>query len=184
MNTIELMNALKGNSKTRKYFYGVYAADALPGTIKKKPAILIANTDSSDKPGKHWVACYLPRTGSAEFFDSFGNKPNKIEFLRFLKQNSLHYTYNKKILQSDFSTTCGLWCCVYLHQRCIGKKMCEITRMFSSKDRALNDRKVNVLYGRIFNFSVKQEPQRGGRRKQSSVVQICKSKYECDVALK
>lgn len=180
MNTIELMRALKGCEITRKYISGVYAADMLPETkLKKKPAILIANTDGSDKPGEHWVAFYFPRTGDAEFFDSFGNRPKKIEFLRFLRRNSLHYTYNKKRLQSDFSTTCGLWCCVYLHQKCMGKKMSEITSMFSQKNRQMNDEKVKSMYDRIFKPSLAQKSQRGGRRKSDYIIQSCKSRNQC-----
>lgn len=77
MNTIELMKVLSDNRETRKYFRGVLAADSLPVARLRKPAILVANTDGSDKPGEHWVAFYFPRIGTAEYFDSFGNKPKK-----------------------------------------------------------------------------------------------------------
>ena len=57
MNTFELQKILFSDSITRNYFIGVYSRDQLP-IIKDYPSCFILNTDTSDKPGEHWLAIY------------------------------------------------------------------------------------------------------------------------------
>lgn len=66
--------------KLKECFRGVYAADELPteGFSTEKNA-LIVNTDTSDKPGSHWLAIFSNRRKTkggfqrvVEVFDSYG----------------------------------------------------------------------------------------------------------------
>ena len=58
MNTKQIWQALTSNTKTEPYFDGVFAIDELC-KIKKKPELIICNTDPSNKPGQHWVLLFF-----------------------------------------------------------------------------------------------------------------------------
>ena len=141
---------LSRNKVTSKYFKGVFPADKLPTKIKK-PALIIANTDPSNKPGRHWVAFYLPKVGPPEYFDSVGFPPQQEEFLKFLKNHGKAFKYNQKRLQGSLSTTCGNYCGVYLYYRVKQISFSDFLKLFSSKDFARNDKKIEEMYNKIFN---------------------------------
>ena len=121
MDTMQNKNVMKNNIKTKQYFRGVFASDKLPKTKISKPSCFIVNTDPSSKPGTHWVAIYFPKTGNAEYFDSFGMQPKIKSILKFISVNNKNYTFNKIQLQNVFSAACGNYCCEYLLHRCMGK---------------------------------------------------------------
>lgn len=148
MNTIQLLVDMNKNKSVKKYFKGVFPSDKLPKKIKK-PALIIANTDPSNRPGAHWVAFYLPKQGPAEYFDSIGRSPELKEFLNFLKQNSKSFVYNKKRIQGMLSTTCGNFCGVYLYSRSNKIPFKKFLKIFSN-DFTVNDAKILELYQKIF----------------------------------
>lgn len=139
MNTVQIMNVMKKNNKTKQYFQGVFASDKLPKLKVKKPSCFIINTDPSSKPGTHWVAIYFPKKGSAEYFDSFGFKPKIKSITNFLTANCKRYTYNKIQLQNIFSTVCGNYCCEYLMHRCQGKSKNLFFKKYPFKNTTQND---------------------------------------------
>ena len=55
MNTAQIAHALEHDPVARKKFCGVFPSDKLPQTIDKYPCGIVANTDPSTKPGKHWI---------------------------------------------------------------------------------------------------------------------------------
>ena len=59
---------------TKRYFDGIVARDEFKNP-KKRPSFVIANTDVSSGPGKHWVTFFFPKHGKPEFFDSLGLRP-------------------------------------------------------------------------------------------------------------
>ena len=63
------------SSRCRGQFMGVFSSDTLPTSIKKRPAIIVCNTDPSDRGGEHWICIYVDRNRCGEFFDSFGRRP-------------------------------------------------------------------------------------------------------------
>lgn len=142
--------SLSRNKFTCKYFKGVFPVDKLPTKIKK-PALIIANTDPSTKPGRHWVAFYLPKVGPPEYFDSIGVPPKQKEFLTFLKKHGTRYKFNNKRLQGALSTTCGNYCGVYLYYRAKKTSFRDFLKLFSNTDFSRNDAKVKEMYERIFH---------------------------------
>lgn len=150
MNTSEIAKILNCNEYTNKYFKGVYSLDKIPN-FKKRPALLVINTDLSSEPGEHWVAIFLPKKGYPEFFDSYGRRPQKKEFLSFLIKNFKRYVYNKKRLQSSFSAVCGQYCCVFLWFRSFGQSMKEFLKNFDSTNYAQNDKLVKQFFKFIFH---------------------------------
>ena len=67
MDTIQLTLILRKDKFTRGVFQGVYPSDKLPASVSQYPALYIANLDTSDKPGSHWVAFISPRSKGQNF---------------------------------------------------------------------------------------------------------------------
>ena len=112
MDTIQLTLILRKDKFTRGVFQGVYPSDKLPASVSQYPALYIANVDTSDKPGSHWVAFYFTKEQEGEFFDSYGAPPSKYSgtFTTFLNNNSNQWTFNTVTLQSIYSKVCGHYC--------------------------------------------------------------------------
>ena len=109
MNTIQLASILRKDKFTRTVFQGVYPSDKLPTGVSSFPALLIANVDTSDEPGSHWVAFYFTKERKGEFFDSYGLPPSSYSgtFSSFLNNSSNDWSFNSVTLQSIDSKVCG-----------------------------------------------------------------------------
>ena len=113
-------------SRRVKDFDGVFSVDTLPD----RPRILVANTDPSNEPGRHWV-CIRIEGGRGEFFDSFGRRPNAL-FGRYLNRHCWLWTYNDRQIQSVTSKFCGHYCVCYCLLRSSGIDMRKIMSSFTS----------------------------------------------------
>lgn len=167
MNNIEITKVLSKNRLTKNCFRGVFPIDRIPNRVYKKPASYVINTDPSYAPGTHWVAIHFPkgRRSPAEFFDSFGRAPFNKKFIEFLTNNSERYIYNVRELQNRFSLMCGKYCCLYLLDRCSGKKMKDFINRFKKNMSSTlsNDRTVNFLFRKLF---LKQKKKKNVAKKR------------------
>lgn len=163
MNTLEISAALAGNKFTKSSFKGVYALNRIPKVLIR-PAAIVVNTDPSSQPGTHWIAMYFPRKGCAEFFDSYGLRPSRKEFVETLQSNAGCYISNGKRLQGDFSSVCGQYCCLFIWNRCKKKSMADFIQLFSRRQQHLNDRKAEQMFRHI--FSCRTSMQQRSRRLQ------------------
>ena len=102
MDTIQLTLILRKDKFTRGVFQGVYPLDKLPASVSQYAALYIANVDTNDKPGSHWVAFYFTKEQEGEFFDSYGAPLSKYSetFTTFLNNNSNQWIFNTLTLQS------------------------------------------------------------------------------------
>ena len=75
MNTIQISKVL---TKHVKYFQGFYPIDLLQSTLTKS-SIIVINLDKPYMPGSHWVGLCFYDCGYAEYFDSYGLPPYKLE---------------------------------------------------------------------------------------------------------
>ena len=123
MDTKQLLSVLKRNVTE---FLGVFPSDKLP-VSKVKPFYFVANTDPSNKPGTHWVAVFVNADGTAEYFDSYGLKPNVASIASFLRQYK-KCKFNTKRIQGMFSSVCGHYCVYYVIHRSKGIEMDIIAR--------------------------------------------------------
>ena len=141
------MNTLDINKILRKYnqFRGTYSRNLLPNKINK-PFGIVINTDPSSEPGEHWVAIYMSTEGELEYFDSFGLPPLHAEIIEFLDNNCVNgWSYNTITFQSIYSTTCGMYCVIYLYFKCTGKSFYDFTALFNYNE-TINDKIAKILY--------------------------------------
>ena len=138
MNTQQLRCILKRSPKT--CHVPVISVDQLPANVLQYPHGYIVNTRDSTQPGKHWVAFWFESPGYGQFFDSFGKRPGyyRHEFTKFLKENTVNYEWNTKVLQHDDSKTCGLYVLFYILLKSKGITLQQIQQRFTS-DR-INDK--------------------------------------------
>ena len=139
MNTVEIQKILEKELGSVK-FLGVYASDKLPKYIISKPSCLVVNTHNSSEPGEHWVSIYLDHDENIDFFDSYGNNPEKYpQFESFLNKNGKKsINWNDNIIQGKSSVTCGNYSVFFCIHRSKGIPMHRIANFFSA-DRSLND---------------------------------------------
>lgn len=146
MYNFEILSALESNKCINKYMYGVYPLDQIPRLIKSKPVFFVVNTHKAKYKGEHWVAIYIPVKGYTIYFDSYGFPPRHTEIKTFLKNNCNKYIYNKRQLQSSFSTVCGEFCCMFLLYQCHKKNLKSFYTRFGTKNLTSNDIKIKKSF--------------------------------------
>jgi hypothetical protein len=141
MDSVQILHKLKKLNRKHGNIYqvGVFAADTLP-VIYNKPAAFVANTDTQDRPGSHWVAFFIPKRGKPEYFDSYGLSAMVEGHLDFCSNGST-WLYNKKEFQSVTSKVCGQYCLAFLSSRMSGMSLKRFQTRFSSNTR-INDKLV------------------------------------------
>lgn len=134
MNTKELWTALSLNSKTNPFFDGIFSFDTLL-QIKKKPRLIICNTDPSSKPGTHWVLFFFGEK-STDYYDSLGNKITYYgsNFFKFIKRFSKILVFSKIRTQPVNTSLCGQYCLFYAYHKCMNNniKMNEILKKMTN----------------------------------------------------
>ena len=157
MNTYELTSLLNRAPQLKHLHGQVCAKDLLP---KEKPLDVkayVINTDTSDKPGEHWVAIYFRNNNEAIYFDSYGLPPLEDYILPFIQRNARHWIYNNELLQSPWSRVCGMYCINILDQlgRGLDLKTAIHEQLYGTgEDPYQNDRYVEMWfslnYGQLY----------------------------------
>ena len=149
MNTRDILSIISQDSKIKPILEGVVARDKLPS--KKLPMAIIANTDTGDGPGEHWIGMYFPVAGKAMYWDSYGMPPHHKEFLDYLGDN---YHYNDVQLQSPFSSACGQHSIFFLAMTSRGCNVKQIQNCFG-RNLADNDQLVTEFINRNYNVNTR-----------------------------
>ena len=110
-----------------------------------KPALFIVNTDTSDKPGSHWIVVFVKDCKISEYFDPLGKSPDGY-FSNYLSEQSKSYSYNTKRCQNYGTNICGQYCLFYCYFRARGYSMEDIVKMFDENDLVYNDQLVYFFY--------------------------------------
>ena len=149
MKTHELVQALLSNPTTHKVTYGVFARDQLPRHLRKqRPVAIIVNTHQKTKRGEHWVAFYFHKNGQTMYFDSYGLPPSYPEFVSFLKNNAVSYTYNTRRVQGN-KRTCGHYC-LYFIMSMVRKQPQKMFRHLNINNPTDNDKWIQDWYKYTF----------------------------------
>ena len=156
MNSTQLAIILTKDKYIRAVFQGAYPSDKLPTRVSSFPTLFIANVDTSEKPGSHWVAFYFAKERKGEFFDSYGLPPSNYigTFSSFLNKNSNGWSFNSVTLQSINSKVCGHYCLYYALFRCRNIGMSTIVHRFS-KNIQRNDFLVKRFIEKHFPLGLK-----------------------------
>ncbi|CAC5426311.1 unnamed protein product [Mytilus coruscus] len=72
MNTYQLQCAIVSDIDLHRSFLGVFSSDELSHVHLLPEMGVIANTDVTGLPGRHWVAFFCKRKNILEVYDSFG----------------------------------------------------------------------------------------------------------------
>ena len=157
MNTGELSRCLAQDSFVNKQFFGVFPADKLPpagsGTEqssgKPRRMLIITNSQKSGLPGAHWCAWDIDGR-VAEFFDSYGQRPNAVPAFKRYATQFRTVTYNKKRIQSSLSTICGQLCVAYLQHKARGVGMEAFVDHFAGRNPVLTEETLNQMINETF----------------------------------
>ena len=114
-------------------FAGVKAYDKIPSKVSSYPCGFVINTDPSHKKGEHWISIYFDGERRCQYFCSFGTSPFGQTF-DFVKANSNSVCYNKKTIQSFFSSFCGYYAAYHLLLACRGYSLLDVIKTFDLTD--------------------------------------------------
>ena len=76
MNTIANSEYLNRDLICSKKFYSVCPANKIP-KLRSLPALIVCNTDTSSRPGEHWIVLYVDENRIGEYYDSMGRFQTK-----------------------------------------------------------------------------------------------------------
>ena len=121
-------------------FIGVFSRTRIPIT-NSFPAGYIINLDNFGSPGFHWIAVYVS-IKYIYIFDSFGrnflNDPFISAFLRSFANQRI-FVSSPYILQHHNSSTCGLYCILFILILSRGYSFNQFISMFNLKRTKCND---------------------------------------------
>ena len=131
MNSLEISSILHKNKYSKQCFKGVFSSNNIRTTFDNDyPYGLVVNTDKAGEPGTHWVAIFVQNANTAEYFDSYGENPNR-DIENFLKTFK-YVNKNKSKIQSAFDISCGPHVIYYIIEKCKGKTLNEIINSLST----------------------------------------------------
>lgn len=141
----QIVNALMADPRARHVFKGIAPRDRLKSirVNSRYPSAYVINLDRHDEEGSHWVACYFSgKGGEAEYFDPYGLPPNCPEIAQFIKTNSRRHKWNRRVLQSPLSKTCGLYAIYFVKKKARGYSLEKVLLPFHPYKLYYNDRRI------------------------------------------
>ena len=130
MIIIEISEYLNRDLICSTIFYGVHPANKIP-KLRSLPSLIVYNTDTSNRPGEHWIVLYVDENRRGEYFESMGRFPTKW-FKRCLDENCTAI-WNEKQLQSVISKFSGQYCIFYCLYRCRGVDVGTVAKMCTKR---------------------------------------------------
>lgn len=135
-----LAKILRSDPAIRRYPFEIYCWGEKWKQIARVPASFVFNTDARSRGrGEHWVAVFIDRDWSADYFDSYGTAPLRRVYNWLTAAGCTPIRYSKKLLQGPMSMTCASYCIYFLHMRAMGIPLEYITRTFRQYRFRLND---------------------------------------------
>ena len=121
--------------ESKPRFNWVFSRDNLPKKIKDLTHLI--NLDEYADAGTHWIALFFNRS-KIVYFSSFGVEHVSEEIEKFVGNKNV--IANIFRLQANNSAMCGYFCIEFIDFMLAGKKLTDLTSMFSLYDFKKNDK--------------------------------------------
>lgn len=150
MNTFQLVNIMKLDELSNKFFKGVFASDDLNFILKKNESVIINLCPSHVTSMCHWIFVYNKNDEFLFYFDSSGIATCMIvkEIYEFLLKHKKKVYYNNLKIQHNDSILCGLFCVVILMLIYRNLSLQNIMKLFNTKNLKKND----IIILKIYKF--------------------------------
>ena len=143
----ELSRLAQADPTLAPYFVRVFASNHLPAFLHRQgPQAYVVNTDPHRRPGRHWLALWMPGDDTCEVMDSFGlpleqygSQPLEAWLARHWKAVDTNWVS----LQALTSWTCGHNVLMYLMLKSRGETSTQFLNHFSHHDYVQNDHRVS-----------------------------------------
>lgn len=160
----QLTASIKFDNVSSRYFRGVYSCDKLlsENFSQHQKCFVIVNTAPSNSMGLHWILLYkTSKSSKIIIFDSLAKKP---EYYGACFMKSIHhfasftkYPYNfvlsNKVIQSDASKTCGIYCIYFAYELSRRKSINMIALKFSN-NKSENDTQIILWFKKYFHKKI------------------------------
>ena len=95
-------------------------------------------------PGSHCIYLRISDCGYAEYFDSYGLSPYKLEIIAFMIRYSIYWSFKSHLIQGHTSNVCRHYCCIYALHSARGQSMTSSMNMFVPVRYTCNDIKASA----------------------------------------
>lgn len=136
--TIEYVEKTGKKLFGKKHFLGCFPSDLQPKT-KRNIFSIIFNLSKHNEEGSHYIAIFANKT-KILYFDSFGNKCDNKDILKFIAKNKKNRKYreSKLEIQNCDSNFCGYFCLGFILSQELNTPFEKFLKMFR-KNLKLND---------------------------------------------
>ena len=141
------MNSLSGLIQRKQATIDIFGFDEELPTPETLPCAYIINSGNvSDAKYAHWFAVFIDKSRDVYYFDSFGIILDPVyKKIKKWGDGFGEVVYNKRIIQSFDSFTCGAYCVCFVYFMTYNKTFQEFLSIFTS-DLLNNDNlAINLL---------------------------------------
>ena len=144
----EIVKVLLDNTRLKRVDVALNSVDEKIKPILSYPAARVINTDKAGNPGQHWVGAFITDSKTC-FFDSYGLPPLEKTYQELSKISNGPIVYNKKCVQSLFTSSCGAFVVCFVYHLSNGYTFESFLNLFDSdleSNEKLIERFFRVLY--------------------------------------
>ena len=111
---------------------GIYARDTEHFIPKKRPLIIVLNTDYFNSGGIHWIVLFKKKDCNV-FFDSLGFSASEYNFTHIVNDKKVLITSSKRF-QPLNSPTCGYFTIYIIYYLALGFNLHQILKTFDTPE--------------------------------------------------
>lgn len=153
METSEFAPIFLKYKSLHNLYKGSFSCDKTP-TFLKTREFFICNTDTSDKPGRHWICFFKVSKTKIEVFNSLGaNYEDKELYKKVCNKLSTitKVQFNVTQVQSSSSATCGHFCVYFVFKRAFNFDLSfdELLNDIFTDDLSENENRVSTFFSKL-----------------------------------
>ena len=156
MNSLMIHNICVDDENISRYYKGIYARNELCFIELEQPALYIVNTAHAFESYGHWIVIFVTDDGVIEYFDSLGKRlySRHKNFKNFILSKNKTYRESMVRIQSQTSSTCGLFCLYYCYFRVRKFSLSYILNHFSKSCYCKNENHVRIFCTYVMNVVI------------------------------